>query len=167
MSDDDVYSQDILVWSERQAELLRRVARGERVNGVDWDHVIEEIEDVGSSELHSVQSLLGHGMVHLLKSAAWPNAQPREHWRSEVTGFLVDVERRFTPSMRQKIDLEREYCRAMKQVRTTTIDGRPPGPLPERCPFTLDALLAADRDELEAQLDAALNASGQEPTHAA
>ena len=57
--DDDLYWQDILVWSERQAELLRRVAGGERVNDVDWDHVIEEIEDVGSSELHSVQACSG------------------------------------------------------------------------------------------------------------
>ncbi len=98
---DDLYWQDILVWSERQAELLRRVAGGERVNDVDWDHVIEEIEDVGSSELHSVQSLLRHGMVHLLKIVAWPDAQPVEHWRSEVPGFLADANMRFAPSMRQ------------------------------------------------------------------
>lgn len=46
---DDLYERDILIWSEQQADLLRRVARGERVNGVDWAHVAEEIEDVGLS----------------------------------------------------------------------------------------------------------------------
>lgn len=155
---EDLYEQDILLWSERQAELLRRLARGERVNGVDWAHVIEEIEDVGNSELHSVRSLIRHAMVHLLKAAAWPSAQPHEHWRSEVVGFLTDAESRFAPSMRLKIDLDQQYRRALKQVRLTTIDARPPGPLPDRCPFALDTLLAADRDALEAQLDRALEA---------
>jgi hypothetical protein len=55
---DDLYERDILDWSERQADLLRRVAGGERVNHVDWPHVIEEIADVGGSELNSVRSYL-------------------------------------------------------------------------------------------------------------
>ncbi len=135
----DLYWRDVLLWSEQQAELLRRVARGERVNGLDWDHVIEEIEDVGASELHSVQSLLRQAMVHLLKSAAWPAAEPR-----------------FAPSMRQEIDLEREYRTALKQVQGVTVGGRPPASVPEHCPFTLDALLAADREMLEQQLAASV-----------
>jgi hypothetical protein len=45
---DDLYDDDILWWSEQQAELLRRVAAGERVNDqVDWDNVVEEIEALG------------------------------------------------------------------------------------------------------------------------
>jgi hypothetical protein len=55
---DDLYEHDILAWSTRQADLLRRLARGERVNGIDWDHVAEEIEDVGLSELNAVCSYL-------------------------------------------------------------------------------------------------------------
>jgi hypothetical protein len=44
---DDLYDRDTIARLEHQADLPRRVARGERVNEVDWDHVIEEIEDVG------------------------------------------------------------------------------------------------------------------------
>ena len=44
---DDLDDREAPAWSEHQASLLRRVARGERVNEVDWEHVIEEIEDVG------------------------------------------------------------------------------------------------------------------------
>jgi hypothetical protein len=58
---DDLYDRDALAWSEHQAGLLRRVARGERVNEVDWEHVIEEIEDAGLSEL------LARGMHRLPK----------------------------------------------------------------------------------------------------
>jgi hypothetical protein len=32
---DDLYQRDILTWSEHQAGLLRRFARGERVNDLD------------------------------------------------------------------------------------------------------------------------------------
>jgi hypothetical protein len=53
---DDLYHRDVLLWSEQQANLLRQLARGERVNNVDWDRVVEEIEDVGISELRSVES---------------------------------------------------------------------------------------------------------------
>jgi len=73
---DDLYERDILTWSEHQAELLRRLARGERVNGVDWAHVVEEIEDVGLSQFNAVQCDLRLLIVHLLKVHGWPGAQP-------------------------------------------------------------------------------------------
>jgi Domain of unknown function DUF29 len=55
---DDLYDHDILTWSRHQAALLRRLSRGEPVNGVDWEHVVEEIEDVGLSELNAVRGYL-------------------------------------------------------------------------------------------------------------
>ena len=39
----DLYDDDILWWSEQQAELLRRVGAGEGVN----DQMVEEIESGG------------------------------------------------------------------------------------------------------------------------
>jgi hypothetical protein len=63
---DELYDHDILAWSQYQSSLLRRVARGERVNEVDWPHVVEEIEDVGLSELNAVRSYLRQLLVHLL-----------------------------------------------------------------------------------------------------
>ncbi len=55
---DELYDRDVLAWSERQARLLCRVAGEERVSDVDWAHVVEEIKDVGLSELNAVQSHL-------------------------------------------------------------------------------------------------------------
>lgn len=70
---DDLY-EDALAWSERQASLLRRLVAGERVNAeLDWPNIIEEIQDVGLSELHAVRSLLSRAMEHLLKAHGWPN----------------------------------------------------------------------------------------------
>ena len=63
MSDIDLYETDILLWSERQAELLRRHAAGERINdaAIDWPNIAEEIEDVGRSERNSVEFASGAG----------------------------------------------------------------------------------------------------------
>ena len=39
------HESDMLAWSERQVELLRRVEAGEKINDqVDWPNVIEEVE---------------------------------------------------------------------------------------------------------------------------
>ena len=47
------YDTDILIWSERQAELLRRRAVGELINeaDLDWSNIAEEVESVGRSQL--------------------------------------------------------------------------------------------------------------------
>jgi hypothetical protein len=152
---DDLYERDILSWSEHQAELLRRVARGERVNGVDWEHVVEEIEDVGLSQLNAVDSYLRLVIVHLLKVHGWPDCQAVEHWRDEIATFQAEAAQRYVPSMRQRIDLNRAFERARRQLADTAYDGRAPVPWPEHCPFTLDQLLTERRPALEAVLAAA------------
>lgn len=68
-----LYNSDVLSWSEQQAALLRRLACGEKVNTeIDWPNVIEEVRDVGQSELRAVRSLLARAIEHLLKSKAGP-----------------------------------------------------------------------------------------------
>jgi hypothetical protein len=141
---DDLYDTDILVWSERQAELLRRLATGQPVNEApDWPNIIEEIESVGSEQLHAVTSLLVQALVHMLKAQAWPLSRDAPHWESEARRFRGDAADRFAPSMRQRIDLERLYRRALR-IMPETIDGQPPLPVPDVCPVLLDELLGED-----------------------
>jgi hypothetical protein len=149
---DDLYDRDALAWSEHQASLLRRVARGERVNEVDWEHVIEEIEDVGLSQLNAVQSYLRLMLVHLLKVHCWPESHSAGHWRGEIVSFQRDAAQRFAPSMRQRIDVDRLYQAAQEQVAAASYDGRPPLPFRQACPFTLDLLLTGRGPTLEAVL---------------
>ena len=47
----------------------------------------------------------------------------------------------FSPAMRTKIDLQHLYTRAWLLL-PETVNKRPPLELPERCPWTLDTLLA-------------------------
>jgi hypothetical protein len=139
----DLYEDDILLWSERQAELLRRRAAGELVNDaeLDWPNIAEEIESVGNEQVHAVRSLLLQALLHDLKAEAWPLASYVERWRADVVRFRIDAADRFTSSMRPKINLALIYRRALRAM-PATIDGQPPLPAPEICPVTLDEMLA-------------------------
>jgi Domain of unknown function DUF29 len=136
------YDTDILTWSERQAELLRRVGAGEKVNDqVDWENVAEEVESVGRSQLARVRSLLIQALAHMLKAEAWPLSREVPHWRAEALRFRIDAADVFTPSMRQRIDINDLYAKALR-VMPETIDDQPPLPVPTKCEITLDDLLA-------------------------
>jgi Domain of unknown function DUF29 len=137
------YDTDILLWSERQAELLRRRAAGDLVNeaALDWLNLAEEIESVGNEQLHAVTSLLVQALTHMLKAEAWPLSGEVPHWQAEARRFRGDAADRFTPSMRQRIDLAKLYRRALRAV-PETIDGQLPLPMSDVCAVTLDELLS-------------------------
>ena len=70
------YDFGVLTWSEHQAELLRRIAVGELVNEtLDWWNIAVEIEDVGRSELRSLELLLTQALLQTLKAGAWPTCR--------------------------------------------------------------------------------------------
>jgi hypothetical protein len=150
---DGLYDRDILLWSEQHADRLRRMAAGERVNDVDWLHLIEEVEAIGRSEQRAVESLLIRAMQHLLKIIAWPEHTAREHWRNEVAAFLGDAQHAYTPSMRQRIDVGVLWLHARRSVLQMTMDEQRPGATPADCPYRLDDLLdpAAAVDDLLAR----------------
>jgi len=139
---DSSYDVDFLVWSDRQADLLERLARGERVNdAVDWPHLIEEVRDLGRSELNAVDSLLSRAVEHLLRCAGWPASPDVNHWSSEARAFLVGARRRWAPSMAQRIDLADLYADAAGLVRDMRVADAPPLPVVDECPFSLDDLI--------------------------
>lgn len=141
----DLYDTDIVLWSEQQADLLRRLASRVRPNdsALDWEHIIEEIEDVGGSAIRSVRSLLLQTLLHELKAAAWPNSSSVEHWRSEARSLRAQAALNFVPSMRQRIDLAQIYDRA-RRAMPDAMDGQPPLPVAPVYETTLDELLGDD-----------------------
>jgi hypothetical protein len=138
----DLYEDDILLWSEQQGDLLRRLARGEKVNEqIDWDNVAEEVADVGRTQRLSCESHLFQALLHELKAQAWPHSAAVPHWRSDARVAQANARRVFSPSMRQRIDLADIYATALDAM-PESVDGQAPQPVPETCPFTLDELLA-------------------------
>ena len=156
-----LYDADILLWSEQQADLLRRLARGERVNdAVDWENLIEEVGDAGKSEFNGVASLLEVGLTHLLLAHASPRPQPVGHRRHEARTALAGAARRYAPSMGQRVDLGEIWALAVAGTRDKlATDGGPARPLPPGCPFAIEDLVqrVPDIDALLAGLDGASN----------
>ncbi len=158
-----LYDADILLWSEQQADLLRRLARGERVNdAVDWENVIEEVGDVGRNEFNSVAGLLEVGLTHLLLAHASPRPEPVGHREAEAMAALSGAARRYAPSMGPRLDLSEIWAAAAAVARRKlAADGGPAKPLPNDCPFAVEDLVRRppDLDALLARLAAAGPAS--------
>jgi Domain of unknown function DUF29 len=146
MSRSSLYEDDILLWSERQAAAIRRL--GERPNLVpndlDIENVAEEIESVGRSELAAVKSYLRVIFLHFLKMVAEPDSQAVVHWRSEIAGFHAEMRDRYSPSMRQRIDLDALWRSAREQAMLAFGEAQNArfAAIPEACPLALDDLLA-------------------------
>lgn len=138
----DLYEADFLLWSEHQADALARLRTRVRDNDIDWDHLIEEVRDLGGSELARVTGNLTVAAAHLLKLARWPDHPAVDHWRGEITSFLVNAQVAFSPSMRRRIDAAVVGRRALASVRQLRLDGQPPGPLPTTFVPDIDAMLA-------------------------
>jgi hypothetical protein len=146
----DLYDTDILAWSERQADLLRRMGAGERVNDqVDWANVAEEIEDRGNNVVRAVASHLVQAILHDLKAEAWPQSRDVPHWRAEARLHRDEAREAYAPSMarREELAVERLYRRALRGL-PESLDGTPPLPVPAAPAFTLAELLAPGLDEV-------------------
>jgi hypothetical protein len=148
MAGGDLYDSDILAWSEQQADVLRSLAeRRDLPNGLDLSHVVEEIEDVGLSELHAAASFAYLIMTHAIKCWADPGAPSLLHWYAEIGNWQVELARRLTASMRNRIDLDREWQRAVRQaIRDLKAQGVDVAAVKVRlaldaaCPLSLDDL---------------------------
>ena len=84
-----LYDDDFYAWTQAQAELLRRGPAA--VNSLDFDLIAEEIEDLGESELHTVQSLCEHIIEHSLKLEYSGLAEPARHWRQEIVEWRLQL----------------------------------------------------------------------------
>lgn len=145
MSDSTLYDEDILLWSEQQAAVIRRLRETARglPNELDIENVAEEIESLGRSELATVESYVELILLHLIKLAAEPDADPAAHWRVEIGGFHSNLKRRYAPSMRQRIDMNEVWGGVGEQVRLgyTAAEAEGANTIPTVCPIPLDDLL--------------------------
>lgn len=121
-----LYDDDIVLWSEAQSALLRRLAAGERVNdALDFENLIEEVESVGRSQYQAFASHCRVAMTHLLLLHAAPTAPWANHWLLEVQAALDNARSAFAPSMAQRIDIAAEWRTARRfALRKLTTIGR-------------------------------------------
>lgn len=147
---EDLHRTDLVLWAERQADGLRRLQRGERVNDLDWPHLIEEVEDLGASSVRAVRTRLLRALEHLIKAAAAPQSRHLRHWLHEAGTFLRDARLDWTPSMDRQLDVPLLYATALRNMRDLDHLQGGLGRVPSACPFTLPDLLPRDATDFAA-----------------
>lgn len=144
------YERDFYRWTQRQAAELRRAAGQGSNLPLDWDHLAEEIESLGTRDRRELYSRLVRTIEHLLKLQYAPADAPRRLWtvsvlnqRSDLKAILKD-----SPSLRrvarERLDQAHEEARDL--VERTVPDaelGQWPD-LPRTCPYTLEQVLGPE-----------------------
>lgn len=139
------YDADLLVWSTHQAELLRRMGAGERVNDqVDWENVAEEIESLGRSEKRELENRVATILVHLIKLLVSPTEAPRVGWAETVLEQRRQLAKvlRDNPSLRRMVaDVVAEELPGAMQQATLALRGHGEPPVPAEITLSEDQVL--------------------------
>ncbi|HEV8033042.1 MAG TPA: DUF29 domain-containing protein [Stellaceae bacterium] len=145
-ADGSRYDEDFYAWTQEQAELLRRVRP--RANGLDVEHIAEEIEDLGKSELHACQSLCEHIIEHLLKLEYSGLDEPARHWRQETVEWRLQLARKLTRAILAQINLDERYRYALRLLRPFGDDvPELMTRVPAECPYSLDQILGSGEED--------------------
>ena len=133
-----MYEQDYYLWLEETIKQLKT----RQLANLDYDNLIEELEDLGNERKNAVKSLLEQVMRHLLLLEYWSEESERNfyHWQGEILGFRHQLEDKLTTNLRNYLaeEMTTIYKRALKQVKIKTkykVD------FPEECPYSLEQLL--------------------------
>jgi hypothetical protein len=138
------YDADLLRWSEEQAALLR----AGRLAELDYEHILEELEDIGREQELALQSLFRRSLMHLLKLALSPATDPRGKWVDELVEFRAQAQTRLedTPSLAHYADAL--FDKAWQQARRGAVKSfQAYGEhvaVPAECPYSLEQCLDLD-----------------------
>ena len=129
---------DPLGWSEEQAALLR----AGRLNALDYEHILEELEDMGREQKLALQSLLRQILIHLLKLELSPATAPRGKWVDERVELRAQAQRpdsntRLAWRTTQEISSAGPGNRiAVVRQRPSSAHGGEQVEIPEQCPYS-------------------------------
>lgn len=136
------YDTDFALWSERQANALRRRANNE----IDWGNVAAEIESLGKSDQREIRSRLAVICAHLLKLRFQPEARSNS-WRSSIRenrDAIADLIEE-SPSLASYPATQLGGPRgAYARARISAAEETGIADLPEPCPWTIEQVLDPD-----------------------
>lgn len=133
-----LYEIDDNLWLEETVKLLKQ----KRLNELDLDNLIEELEALGRSDKNAVESFLEQVIRHLLLLEYWTRESQNNanHWKAEIKSFRKQLNRKLTTNLRhhliQQLDLiYQDAVEYVSQKTGFTIE------FPEKCPYTISQLL--------------------------
>lgn len=133
-----LYEIDNDQWLEKTIDHLRN----NRLEELDLEHLIEELEELSRRDKKTVERFLEQIIRHLLLVQYWTSEYEynANHWKAEITSFRTQINEDLTQNLRNHLQENRTkiYEKALKYVRQKTGYGVV---FPEDCPYTLEQLL--------------------------
>ena len=132
---------DYALWAAEQAALVRT----RRIDRLDAENVAEELDGLGRSEEHQIDSRLEVLLVHLLKWQFQP-AKRKPGWKASIDEQRIRLARilKKSPSLRPypAESLRGSFVIGRNQaVSETALDD---SMFPETCPYTVEQVLDPD-----------------------
>ncbi|MBD2629548.1 DUF29 domain-containing protein [Trichormus variabilis] len=133
------HDHDFYAWTQEQAHLLRTG----QFNQIDFDHIAEEIEDIGRFEKRELESRLEVLIMHLLKWQFQPNLRSRS-WQLTINEQRLRLEKllKENPSLSSFLadSLDKTYQLAtISAERETGLSS-----FPETCPYSLTEIFTLE-----------------------
>ncbi|MEA5533655.1 DUF29 domain-containing protein [Crocosphaera sp. XPORK-15E] len=133
----NLYEIDEYLWLEETIKILKE----HRLNDLDLENLIEELESLGKRDKSRVSSFLEQIIRHLLLLQYWELEKERNqnHWRAEIQSFRTQLRKYLTTNLQNYLveELDNIYEDALGYVQEKTgffVD------FPEKCPYTFEQL---------------------------
>lgn len=98
---EQLYDRDFNLWVEQIVNAIR----DRNLNNMDWDNLIDEVEDMAKSEKRSLESYLERLIEDILKLRFWESEREQncKHWQAEVVNFRNRIQRllKRSPSLKK------------------------------------------------------------------
>jgi Domain of unknown function DUF29 len=141
MNNAELYEYDFNGWIHHQISLLKAGKTSE----IDIEHLIEELEDMGKSNLRELESRFVILIAHLLKWQFQPDQQSSS-WRGSINEQRIQISRllRKVPSLKPKIPtaiIDAYSDALMLAIKDTKLSK---STYPQTCPYTIEQLFDDD-----------------------
>ena len=138
---DNLYETDHQAWLELTVSKLR----SQDLSAINWENLIEEIEDMGKSARHSLKSNLRIILLHLLKWQYQPSHRSRS-WQTSIIEHRLRIDDAFaeSPSLKRYFIevFDDAYAGAIQLASSETEIDK--ATFPKHCPYTQKQALDSD-----------------------
>ncbi len=138
-----LYESDFVLWIDETIKHLKQ----KELEQIDWEHLIEEIEDLGREQRRKVNSFLRQLFVHLLLYQYWTKERPYcgNGWKGEISNFRAELDELLISKTLLNY-LQEEFDKVYSKARKIAINktGLPANIFPETCPYTVEQVLDSE-----------------------
>ena len=102
-----LYDRDFNLWIEKTKEAIQN----RDFANMDWDNLLDEIDDMGKSQKRALDSYMQRLIEHILKLKYWNTEveRCRKGWQKEVVNFRNRINRILKKNSSLKNYLKSEY----------------------------------------------------------